>query len=172
VPADVREEELEAVGCARGRGDRLRRGLRLGGRLLLLRRAGGGRLTDLEADPLELARELLDLLSVEVELERPRLELSRLDVAALLRAFDECTGLVRLEQFVKLVLRQGLLSPFSPASKASANLLTLGGKSSACQGNRNPAPRTGLTRLRTCPAPGYSEDPDRRIASAREASHS
>src|SRR4029077_1289485 len=33
--------------------------------------------------------------------------------------------------------RQGLLSPFGPASRASANLLTLGGKSSACQSNRH-----------------------------------
>jgi hypothetical protein len=113
VAADVGEEELQAVGRAgelRG-GRRLRLWLRLGGRLLLLRLALRGRLADLETDPLELARQFLDLLLVEVELERERLELRRLDVAALLGALDEGARLVGLQQFVKLVLRQFLSVP-------------------------------------------------------------
>ena len=44
----------------------------------------------------ERPRVLLDLLLVEVELERPRLELRRLDVAALFRPLDERAGLIRL----------------------------------------------------------------------------
>jgi len=45
--------------------------------------------TDVETDPLELTRELLDVLVVEVQLERERLELGRLDIAALLSTFDQ-----------------------------------------------------------------------------------
>jgi len=68
--------------------------------LLLLLFLGGslgrGRLgrSDLQADALELARDLLDLLIVQVVLERERLELGRLDIAALLRALDEGLGLI------------------------------------------------------------------------------
>ena len=117
MPADVGEEQLEAVGCAGQLGGSLEScglrcgllGLRLGGGGSTLRR--GGR-ADLEADPLQLARELLDLFLVQVELERERLELGRLDVAALLRTLDEGASLVGFEQFVKLILRQGLLNPF------------------------------------------------------------
>jgi hypothetical protein len=102
VAADVGEEELEAVG---GTGGSLCDGGGLGRVvvvcvLLLGRRSGLGTRdgrADVETDPLELARELLDVLVVEVELERERLELARLDVAALLGALDERLGLIRLE---------------------------------------------------------------------------
>ena len=48
---------------------------------------------------------------------------------------DQRAYLIRLEQLVQLVLRQVRLSPFGPASSTSANgLLTVGGKSSRCQG--------------------------------------
>ena len=84
MPADVRQEELEAVaGADRGRG--------LGGdRDLLL---GLPRAADVEADRLELLRDVGDLLVAQVELERERLELGRLDVAALLGALDEGASL-------------------------------------------------------------------------------
>jgi hypothetical protein len=141
VTADVGEEELKAVGRARDRG-------RLDAGGLLLRRllgvGGGGRLggarrgADLEADPLELGGELLDLLLVQVELGDECLELGGLQVAALLRTLDEGARLVGLEQLVQLVLGQGAISPLDPASTAS-DLLTLRGKSSGCQGSR-PAP--------------------------------
>ena len=102
MAADVGEEELEAVGSTRSSGDGGGRGrvivvvcvLLLGLRSGLGSRDGRA---DVETDPLELARELLDVLVVEVELERERLELGRLDIAALLGALDERLGLIRLE---------------------------------------------------------------------------
>ncbi len=124
VLADVCEEELQAVGrAARGRS-------RLGGgelRLLLLfllglRGGRGGGRRDLEPDPLELGGQLLDVLVVQVELDGKRLELGRFEVAALLRSLDHGARLVRLEQLVQLVLRQGPLSPFGPASRPSQSL--------------------------------------------------
>ena len=116
MPADVGEEELQAVGRAAAPRQRPRR-----------RRAPppspspsllglGGRRRDLEPDRSSSVRQLLDLGLVQVELERERLELGRLEVAALLRALDHRLGLIRLEQLVQLVLRQGLLSPFGPQS--------------------------------------------------------
>jgi hypothetical protein len=122
VPADVGEEELQAVGGAGDRdggSGRLLLG-RLGRLLALLlrglgvrrRRRGGSRRADLEPGALELACELLDLLVVELELGREGLDLGRIDEAALLGALDDGADLVRLEQFVKLVLRQGSLRPF------------------------------------------------------------
>src|SRR5436853_1038381 len=125
VAADVGEEELQAVG---GAGNRDRRGLDLGrriGRLLrfVLRRLGRrcgrrwrGRLADLEPGPLELARQLLDLLVVELQLGGKSLELGGIDEAALLRTLDDGADLFRLEQLVQLVLRQGSLSPFVASS--------------------------------------------------------
>ena len=50
--------------------------------------------------------ELLDLVFAEVVLEGERLELCRLDVAALLGALDQQAGLIAFQQFVQLVLRQ------------------------------------------------------------------
>jgi hypothetical protein len=97
---DVGEEELQAVGGAADRPGVVRRG---GGaaRLGLL-----GGLADLEPDRLELARQLLDLLFTEVVLEGERLELGRLEVAALLRAFDQRARLIAFQQFCELILRQ------------------------------------------------------------------
>jgi hypothetical protein len=107
VPTDVGEEQLQAVGRA---GDRLRR---LQPRCLRLRRLLGVGLrsdrsggADLEPDALELRRQLLDLLIVEVELDGERLQLGLLQVAALLRSLDEGARLVGLEQLVELVLAQ------------------------------------------------------------------
>ncbi|HKB94249.1 MAG TPA: hypothetical protein VKC62_08480 [Gaiellaceae bacterium] len=115
MPADVGEEELQAVGRAGELGGRL------DARRLLLRRLFGGvgsgglgrarRGADLEPDPLELGRQLLDLLVGQVELEGERLQLRGLQVAALLRRLDEGASLVGLEQLVQLVLAQGLISP-------------------------------------------------------------
>jgi hypothetical protein len=122
VAPDVGEEELQAVG---GAGDRdggsggllVRRLGRLLG--LLLRglgarrgRCGRGRRADLEPGALELPRELLDLVVVELELGGEGLELGRIDEALLLRALDDRADLVGLEQFVELVLRQGSRRPF------------------------------------------------------------
>jgi hypothetical protein len=112
VAADVGEEQLQAVG---GAGDRLRRLEPRGLRLLLggfLGVGGSGGLglsrgrADLEPDPLELVRQLLDLLVVQIELDGERLQLGGLQVAAFLRALDECARLVGLEQLVQLVLAQ------------------------------------------------------------------
>src|SRR5438105_7809035 len=117
VSADVGQEELKAVGRAAGSSGRLG-----GGELLLLLAlgicgGGGGRRGrhDLEPDLLELGGQLLDLLVVQIELHRERLELRRIEIAALLRAFDHHAGLIRLEQLVQLILRQGLLSPLGAA---------------------------------------------------------
>src|SRR5581483_11153141 len=94
------QEELEAVRRP-AHGPGLVRSGRRRRRLGLL-----GGLADLDADALELARQLLDVLLREVVLEHERLELGRLDVAALLRALDQDTGLVAFKQLVQLVLGQ------------------------------------------------------------------
>jgi hypothetical protein len=116
VLADVGQEQLQAVGGARdGRGLGLERqlGLLLRPRRRLLRGRLGGRLgrrgdrlADLETGALELAGELLELLVVQLELGGARLELGRIDVAALLGRLEDGADQIRLEQFVKLVLRQ------------------------------------------------------------------
>ena len=127
MAADVGQEELEAVGGAGGGGD--------GGRLLLdflLGLLGGGvgrggaRLgrPHLEPDRLELARQPLLLLVVQVVLEHERLELRGVDEAALLRALDERLHLVGLKQFDQLVLRQGETSVLSGAASRESNKLT------------------------------------------------
>ena len=138
MPADVGEEQLQAV-C--GAGNCLRsleaRSLLLG-RLLLgrsgSRRAGvrSGR-ADLEADALELVRQLLDLLVVQVELDGERLELGRLQIAALLCALDERARLVSLEQLLQRVLGQLSSILSGAASTGSTVLLTLRGNPSDCQ---------------------------------------
>ena len=119
MPADVGEEELQAVGRAAHRCSGLGGGeLRLLLLLLLFLGGGGGRgRRDLEPDALELGRQLLDLLLVQVELDRERLELRRLEIAPLLRGLDHRARLVGFEQFVQLILRQSLLSPFGLASE-------------------------------------------------------
>src|SRR3954454_25067894 len=57
----------------------------------------GGRLPHLEPDALELAGQLLDLVRVEVVLERERLELGGLEIAPLLGALDERFCLVGIK---------------------------------------------------------------------------
>ena len=100
MAADVGQEQLEAV---RGADDDVRIGrLRLDGLRLLL----GPRLADLEADGLELARELLHVCVVEVVLEREGLELGRLDMAALFGGLDEGAGALSLEKLGNLLVRQ------------------------------------------------------------------
>jgi hypothetical protein len=86
VPADLVQEELERVGRARrlrgqieGRG---RRGLRLGGRLVL-------RLDPLDAARVQLLDELGELRLVEVVLEGKRVDVDLADGAALVRVVDE-----------------------------------------------------------------------------------
>jgi hypothetical protein len=69
-------------------------------------------LADLQAGPLELARQLLDLVLVQLELGREGSDRGGIDVAALLGALDDGADLIRLEQFLELILRQGSLSPF------------------------------------------------------------
>jgi hypothetical protein len=112
VPADVGEEELQAVGGA----DERLRGLLLrslgGGSLarllgLVVRLRGG--LADLEADRLELACQLLDLVLGQVVLEREGLQLGGQDEAALLRYLELHARGLGLQQFLKLRLGQFLL---------------------------------------------------------------
>ena len=112
VAADVGEEELQAVGRAADLVD-LEVDLRLRGLLLLL---VGERRPDVQADRLQLARQLLDLVVGEVVLEHERLEVDELDVPALLGVLDERAGAVALEQIVKLILRQMRVSPFVGSS--------------------------------------------------------
>jgi hypothetical protein len=161
VPADVGEEELQAVGGAGDRdGGSRRLLLRRLGRLLgrLLRRLGGrrrsGRRADLEPGALELACELFALVVVQLELVREGLDLGGIDEAALLRALDDGADLVGLEQFVELVLRQGSLRPFV-LRRRFESLLTLGAKSSGYHpqhyprppGRSNEAPRKCIPRF-------------------------
>ncbi|HUZ16164.1 MAG TPA: hypothetical protein VMU72_08275 [Gaiellaceae bacterium] len=143
MAADVGEEELEAVGRA-GDGDGRHRSLVLLLLLILLvslvrlfgddgrsRAPGlsGIRLADLEPKAFELAGQLLDFLLVEVLLDGERLDRGGFDVAALLGALDDGPDLIRLEQFLQLVLSQGPLRPFNERRKMSA--LTIGAESSA-----------------------------------------
>jgi len=107
VAPDIREEELQAV----GRTDehvRLRLGSLLVG-LVGLSAVLLGRLANLEADRLELALKLLGVFLAEVVLQRERLDLRRLDEAALFGALHERAGMLGFEQLVHLVLRQFLL---------------------------------------------------------------
>jgi hypothetical protein len=86
VPADLVQEELERVGRARRlRGQiesRGRRGLRLGGRLVL-------RLDPLDAARVQLLDELGELRLVEVVLEGKRVDVDLADGAALVGVVDE-----------------------------------------------------------------------------------
>src|SRR6266566_3452165 len=106
VASDVREEELQAV----GRPDE-NLGLRLGDFLSLLgfRVVLLDRLANLEADRLELTLKLLGVCLAEIVLQGERLDLRRLDEAALFGALHEHAGVLGLEQLVHLVLRQFLL---------------------------------------------------------------
>jgi hypothetical protein len=70
-------------------------------------------LPDLEPQALELARQLLDVLLVEVLLDGERRNRGRLDEATLLGTLDDRTDLIGLEQFLQLVLSQGPLRPFT-----------------------------------------------------------
>jgi hypothetical protein len=90
VAADVGEEELQAV----GRSDDRVRVRRNRGRLLGALRF---RLSDVEADCLELARQLLDLVVGEVVFQSEGLELRLLDEAALLGGLDDRPATLALE---------------------------------------------------------------------------
>jgi hypothetical protein len=96
VTADVCEKQLQAVGGAADRTRVVGRGRGCGRRGL----CPFGGLADLEADRLQLARELLDLLFAEVVLQGERLELCGLDEPALLGALDQHAGLIAFQQFV------------------------------------------------------------------------
>ena len=84
--------------------------LQLGGLLFLFDLCLGFGLADIEPDALELAGQLFDLGLVEVVLEGERLELGGLEVPTLLGTLDERLGLVRIKQFVQLILCQVSLS--------------------------------------------------------------
>ena len=130
VTADVGKEELQAVaGAGRLVGlphDVLLRCLR-GGLLV------GDGLAHLEPDALELARQLLDVELGKIVLERERLELGRLDPAALLAHVEHRAGAFGFEQFGQLILRQvPRAHPF--ATHRFRNLRTVWDFSSVCQG--------------------------------------
>src|SRR5581483_10890610 len=109
VLADVREEELQAVARARRAVGLVDHRFRLRLRVLLL----DDGLAHLEADALELAQHLLDLGIPEVVLDRERLELGRLDPAALLTRLDQRARALALKQFVQLALGQGFFDVLS-----------------------------------------------------------
>ena len=90
---DVGQEELQAVaGPVNGVGRR-------DDRLL-----GGS--ADFQPDGLELVRDLCDFLVAEVELEGERLDLGRLDVAALFGSLEEVAARLGVKSFVHGVLAQ------------------------------------------------------------------
>jgi hypothetical protein len=67
-------------------------------------------------------------------LQRKRLELGSLEVAALLRSFDERAGLFGFQKIVQLVLRQRSSMSFRGLRRrGTSNLLTLRGDSYSCQ---------------------------------------
>ena len=106
MAAYVGEKELEAVGGTGDRDGRGGLGLNLGSgldRLLLFVlwslgswcwERGLDRLADLEAGALELARQLLDLFVIELQLGREGFELGGFDEATLLRTLDDRADLV------------------------------------------------------------------------------
>ena len=127
VAADVGQEELQAVGRADERvgsvgGDGL---LRLRGSVGLA--ASGSRISRPVAS--SSRRSCLDLVLGELVLERERLELGRLDEAALLRAVEQQAGVLGLEQLVQLAL--GQFRPLRLRSSAAVSIFrTVGGFSS------------------------------------------
>src|SRR5262245_46055825 len=157
VAPDVREEELKRVGRADD-------DIRIGSLLLGLRRLRillGPRLRDLEADRLELPRQLLDVSVVEVVLERERLELRRLDVTALFGGLDQGAGPLGLQKLRNLLVRQlrflslsyfpGFLHCKTASGHRVHRLLTVGRVSWSFQGEA--ARYCGLLRktsARTC----------------------
>ena len=117
VAPDVGEEQLQRIGSARKRLGRPDGGfglflLSLGVCQLLLGVGVGLRLAHLETDGLELPRDLLGFLVVQLVLEHERLEFGRLHPAALLGALDQSLDLIRFEQFCQLVLRQEVFQSF------------------------------------------------------------
>ena len=119
VPADVGQEELQAVSRSLLHG----RGHDRGG--LLCRGA------DLDADRLELVGYLGHLLVAEIQLERERLELSGLHVAALLCTLEEVATGLGVKRFVHGVLTHVCsLCPFAKLRQVGlrltlTNVLTL-----------------------------------------------
>src|SRR5688500_13295413 len=103
VPADVREEELQAVA---------RPVDRVGGRRGSFHRLARGS-ADLEPDRLELVRHLGHLVVAEIELERKRLELGGLNEAALLGALDQVATCLGVKNLVHGVLSQLFLTVLS-----------------------------------------------------------
>jgi hypothetical protein len=103
VPADVREEELQAVA---------RPVDRVGGRRGCLHGLARGS-ADLEPDRLELVRHLGHLVVAEIELEREGLELCGLDVAALFGALDQVATCLGVKNLMHGVLAQLFLTVLS-----------------------------------------------------------
>src|SRR5207244_8264541 len=66
----------------------------------------------LEADRLELTRQLLELLVGEIVLDPEGFELGRLDVPALLRTLEQHARLLAFQQLLQFILSQEWLSPF------------------------------------------------------------
>jgi len=75
--------------------------------------ASDDRFAHLETDPLELTDHFLHLGITEVVLDRERLELGRLDPAALFTRLDQRAGALGLKQFVQLALGQVIFDVLS-----------------------------------------------------------
>ena len=111
MPSDLGQEELKPIADSRALAGLVDDFLGLHAGLLL-----GPRLAHLEPDPLELARELLDVRVGELVLDRERLQLGRLDQAALLPRLEHRLRAFALEQADQLNLRHVCLHPLATRS--------------------------------------------------------
>ena len=130
MASDIGQEQLQAVARAR----------RLVGlphhvllRDLRCRLLVGLGFAHLEADALELARQLLDVDVCEFVLEGECLEFGRFDPAALLAHVEHGAGAFGFEKFGQLILRQ-VLWHIPSLLTGSGNLRTVWDFSSVCQG--------------------------------------
>src|SRR6266508_169160 len=122
VATDIGEKELQAVARPLDRA---------GCNLDFLGRFVDG-WSDLEPDRLQLVRELGHFVVAEVKLERERLELSRLNVAALFSAFNQGSTLDRVKKLVHRGVLGHVFLKFLSVNEAGrmaptqSNVLTVG----------------------------------------------
>jgi hypothetical protein len=147
VAADVGEEELQAVAGAAGNVGLVR------DRLDDLLVGGGEGLAHLDAEPLELVPDLLQLDVGELVLERERLELRGLQETAFLSAVYEQPDVLGLEHLLRLIpthspLRSVCLWPGLKLSHSRVRLLALlvASPGRVAPKRLNGCPRTAIPR--------------------------